>query len=128
MDVHSADDAKLSARPTLSIQLPASVNGFTLSKIVVKHAGVAESPALNTRAYRLRVQKVGILGIGCAPNTVVTVTNNTANETVHTISSKNVSQVQLVVDIPTQGTNQATRIFEVEVWGVPSTTSSLSCL
>ena len=116
-----------SGTPTLTIQLPASAYGFTLSKIVVKHAGVAgESPTWNTRAYKLRVRKGAISGI-CAPSTVATVTNNTANQTVHAISSKNVSQVQLVVDLPTQGTNQATRIYEVEVWGTPSTTLSLFC-
>jgi hypothetical protein len=115
-----------SGTPTLTIQLPASAYGFTLSKIVVKHAGVAETPAWNTKAYRLLVKR-GTVGT-CAPSTVVTVTNNTANETVHTISSKNVSQVQLAVDIPTQGANQATRIYEVEVWGIPSATADPSCL
>ncbi len=93
----------------------------------MKHVGVAgESPALNTRAYRL-LTRPSLLSF-CAPTTVATVPNNTANQTVHSVSSKNVFQVQLAVDVPTQGTNQATRIYEVEVWGTPSTTPPPLCL
>jgi hypothetical protein len=36
-----------SGQPTLTVQVPVFLYGFTLSKVVVKHAGVAgESPAL----------------------------------------------------------------------------------
>ena len=115
-----------SGQPTLTITLPSDSYGYSLSKIVVKHAGVAgESPALNTRAYRL-LTRPSLLSF-CAPTTVATVTNNTANQTVHSLSSNNVFQVQLAVDVPTQGTNQATRIYEVEVWGNRSTTRPPPC-
>jgi hypothetical protein len=120
-----------SGTPTLTIQLPASAYGFTVNKIVVKHAGVAETPLWNTRAFRLIVRKSGILaglpGL-CSPTTVATVTNNTASVTTNTINSSNVSQVQLAIDVPTQNGNPATRIYEVEVWGYPSTAAGPVCL
>ena len=106
-----------SGQPTLTIPLTGSLTGYTVDHIVVKHAGAGgESPALNTRAFRLR---------GTTPSaplgaTLATVTANTANVTTHPIGISGVSQVQLLIDTPTQGTNQATRIYEVEVWGSPS--------
>jgi hypothetical protein len=113
-----------SGQPTLTIQLPVFLYGFKLSKVVVKHAGVAgESPALNTKAYRLLARQEAF----CAPTRIATVTNNTANQTVHFTNSDHVSQVQLVVDVPTQGTNLATRIYEVEVWGEQSGTPKPPC-
>ena len=49
-------------------------------------------------------------------------TNNTANMTEsYKLYTDNVGQVQLAVHAPTQGTGGATRIYEVEVWGTPST-------
>jgi hypothetical protein len=122
-----------SGTPTLTIQLPVTPYGYTVSKIVVKHAGVAETPLWNTRAYRILVRTSGILGVGgllglCPAITVATVTNNTASVTTNAINSANVSQVQLSIDIPTQNTNQATRIYEVEVWGYPSTTAGPLCI
>jgi hypothetical protein len=114
-----------SGKPTLTLQLPVSSYGFTLSKIVVKHAGVAgENPALNTKAYRILTSP----SLLCRTTPLLTVTSNTANQTVHNVSIRNVAQVQLAIDIPTQGTNQATRIYEVEVWGSPSTTPPSFCL
>ena len=114
-----------SGKPTLTLQLPVSSYGFTLSKIVVKHAGVAgENPALNTKAYRILTSP----SLLCRTTPLLTVTSNTANQTVHNVSIRNVAQVQLAIDIPTQGTNQATRIYEVEVWGTQSTTPPSPCL
>ncbi len=113
-----------SGQPTLTLQLPVYVNGFSLTKIVVKHAGTAgESPALNTKAYRLLTSP----SVLCRLTPLVTVTNNTANQTVHNISSDDGSLVRLLVDVPTQGTNQATRIYEVEVWGSWSTKPPPPC-
>ncbi len=107
----------LSGQPRLTIQLPLYINGFTVSSIVVKHAGAAgESTAYNTRAYRLST-KIDPL---CAPDPLVTVTNNTANQTVHNVGRANVSQVILDVVAPTAGAGGATRIYEVEVWGSPT--------
>ena len=113
-----------SGQPTLTIQLPVHTWGFTLSRIVVKHAGVAgESPTFNTRAYRLLVKTSPV----CPARAVATVTNNVANQTVHNITNANVSQVQLDVIAPTAGTGGATRIYEVEVWGTPSTAPAPPC-
>jgi hypothetical protein len=107
----------LSGRPTLTLTLLGSLTGYTVSSIVVKHAGAAgESAALNTRAFRL----LATTQLLSAPVTVATVTANTAYQTTHPVNLENVSEVQLVIDTPTQGTNQATRIYEVEVWGDPT--------
>jgi hypothetical protein len=117
-------------RPKLDITLPPSTYGWTVSKIVIKHAGVAESPALNTRAYTLfmsqRLRLVNALGVVVETTSfpiVANVTANTANETTHLVSRPNVNMVRVDVDVPTQGTNPATRIFEVQVWAEPSTTA-----
>ena len=123
----------LRGKPTLTIQLPLNAYGFTVNQIVVKHAGVAgESPTLNTRAYTLTaVQQLWqqvwdryffdwIWVSTPIETTVATVTANTANQTVHNVSLDHVTALDLTVDVPTQGTNTATRIYEVEVWGVPS--------
>ena len=110
-------------QPTLTINLSGSAYGYSVSHIVVKHAGVAgESATYNTRAFRLRVVQTS----SSTPLTVATVTGNTANQTSNTVTVGNVSQVQLLVDQPTQaaGATSATRIYEVEVWGTPSTTAA----
>ena len=105
----------LAGNPTLNIALPAATNGWTVSKIVIKHAGVAgENAAFNTRAYTL----TGVAG--ATKTTIATVTANTANQTVHDLNLANQSAIELRVDTPTQGTNTATRIYEVEVWALPS--------
>ena len=104
-----------SGRPTLHLALPANDYGWTVSRIVIKHAGVAgESAALNTRAYTLSTWSSG------AQTVLATVTANTANQTVHDLNLAFQNAIDLRIDTPTQGTNQATRIYEVEVWAVPS--------
>jgi hypothetical protein len=46
-----------SGRPTLTLQLTGSLTGWTVSRIVAKHAGAGgESPAMNTRAFGLRAR------------------------------------------------------------------------
>jgi len=117
-----------SGQPTLTLQLPLTDKGFTVSKLVVKHAGAAgESPALNTRRFHLFMFK----GTACTSQIAsVWQSDNTENENVYEFSPavNNVRKVQLIVDVPTQGTNQATRIYEVEVWGQRSTTeATLGC-
>jgi hypothetical protein len=104
-----------STRPTLTIPLPVTPAGYTVDHIVVKHAGAGgESPALNTRDFRLIVFQPN------SGNTYKWVTGNTANVTTTPIGLSGVTQVQLAIDTPTQGTNQVTRIYEVEVWGTPT--------
>ena len=129
-----------SGQPVLTIQLPQSDFGYMINKIIVKHAGFAgENPAYNTREFYVNVRQYAeCRGITTPdgsvlhaplellpPATFGYVPNNTANQTV--ISGEwytprdNVGQVQLVVRAPTQGIGGATRIYEVEVWGTPST-------
>ena len=109
-------------KPTLYLDLVNNgLMGYSVSKVVVKHAGVAENPILNTRAFQISMYN----GIGT--RTFANVTNNTASTTVHTPilnvpPYNNIRQVRLDISVPTQSTNQATRIFEVEVWATPSTT------
>jgi hypothetical protein len=107
----------LSGQPRLTIQLPVYFNGFTVSNIVIRHAGAAgESSAYNTRAYRVSTKSEPY----CVADPLVTVTNNTSSQTFHNVGRANVSQVVLDVIAPTQGTGGATRIYEVEVWGKTS--------
>jgi hypothetical protein len=126
-----------SGNPTLHISLPASANGYRVSKIVIMHAGAGGEPAsLNTRAYTLKATQLqnffgptgasatGGGGLGlcvrvAARSVVATVTANTANITTHSLSLNHVTDVWLTIDRPTQGTNQATRIYEVQVFGSP---------
>jgi len=115
----------LSGRPTLTLTLPVNATGYTVSHIVVKHAGAAgESTALNTRAFRL----LATSSLLSAPVTVAAVTANTANQTTHAVGLTGLTQIHLVIDTPTQGANQATRIFEVEVWGDPTPPPALPWL
>jgi hypothetical protein len=125
-----------SGNPTLHISLPSSANGYRVSKIVIMHAGAGGEPAsLNTRAYTLKATQLqnffgptGASDAGgglalCFPvaarSVVATVTANTANITTHFLSLNHVTDVWLTIDRPTQGTNQATRIYEVQVFGSP---------
>ncbi len=108
--------------PTLTLQLTGSLTGWTVSRIVVKHAGAGgESPAMNTRAFRLRA-RTSPLASWLA---VATVTGNAANVTVHPVALAGVFDVQLLVDIPTQTADPATRVYEVEVWGTPTISSGV---
>ena len=105
----------LAGSPVLNIALPAATYGWTVSKIVIKHAGAAgESAAYNTRAYEL----TGLAGT--RRTTIASVTANTASQTVHDLNLANQKAIELIVVTPTQGLDPATRIYEVEVWAVPS--------
>jgi chitinase len=85
-----------------------SVTGFE-----VDHASAGgESATYNTKAYTLQTSADGTTW-----NTVVTVTNNTAGVTTHTISATNARYVRLNVTAPTQTTDPATRIYELKVVG-----------
>jgi hypothetical protein len=103
-------------RPTLMVYLyddPFIVDRV-VNSIVVKHAGVLESPTLNTRAYRIYTSPSTLFPTWTL---LATVTNNASNVNTFSVPGLRASRVRLDVDIPTQGANQATRIYEVEVWG-----------
>jgi hypothetical protein len=84
-----------------------------ISRIVLHHAGQGgESIDFNTRAFQLQV--------GNDPamlQPVVTVTDNTLSKTVHEFAPVTARYVQIVINVPTQNGNQATRIYELEVYG-----------
>ena len=108
--------------PTLTLQLAGSLTGWTVSRIVVKHAGEGgESLAMNTRAFRLRARTSPL----ASWVTVAAVTGNTASVTTHPVGLAGVFDVQLLVDIPAQTADPATRIYEVEVWGTPTMSSGV---
>ncbi|WP_117208547.1 discoidin domain-containing protein [Allorhizocola rhizosphaerae] len=84
-----------------------NVKSFT-----VRHAGAGgEMTTWNTRDFTLQVS-----GDGTNWTTVVTVAGNTANVTEHAITPVNARYVRLNITAPTSTTNNAARIYEVEVY------------
>ena len=81
-------------------------------KIVHAQAG-GESPDMNTKAYTILVSEDGETF-----TEVVKVTKNTDGETSNTFAAVNARYVRLVVEKPTQGSDTAARIYEVEVYGL----------
>ncbi|MFI0924096.1 GH92 family glycosyl hydrolase [Streptomyces sp. NPDC021012] len=82
-----------------------------LYKVVVKHAAMGgESADWNTRAFTIKTSTDGTTW-----TTVATVTDNTAATTVHSVSGT-ARYVRIDVTTPTQTTNQAARIYELEVY------------
>jgi chitinase len=85
-----------------------SITGFEID-----HASAGgEAATYNTKAYTVQTS-----ADGSTWTTVVTVTNNTAGVTTHTISATNARYVRLNVSVPTQTTDAATRIYELKVFG-----------
>ncbi|WP_224363910.1 PKD domain-containing protein [Hyalangium versicolor] len=83
----------------------------TVSSFVVKHAGAGgESATWNTKAFTIQTSSNGTTW-----STPVTVTNNTANSSTHTISATSARYIKLNVTTPTQNGDPATRIYEFEV-------------
>ncbi|MET7417635.1 GDSL-type esterase/lipase family protein [Dactylosporangium sp. NPDC005555] len=85
----------------------------TVRRFVVRHASSGgEAQALNTRAFTIQVS-----GDGATWTTAVTVTANTDGVTSHRITPVTARYVRLVVGAPTQTTDPATRIYELEIEG-----------
>ncbi|WP_297712082.1 beta-N-acetylglucosaminidase domain-containing protein [Clostridium sp.] len=86
----------------------------TITDVVIKHSEAGgESASMNTKAYRILTSLDGE-----NYNEVVNVTNNTAGVTTDKIPVTKAKYVKLIVDEPTQGSDNAARIYEVEVMGV----------
>lgn len=86
----------------------------TVSAVDVYHAEAGgESPDMNTKSYAVCVSEDG-----AAFEEVRTVTRNTAGTTHDTFAPVNARFVKLVVNKPTQGSDSAARIYEVEVYGL----------
>jgi len=84
-----------------------------IKSFVVKHAGAGgEESSFNTKAFTIQTSNDGTTW-----TTRVTVTANTANVTTHPVTSVSARYFRLNVTTPTQTTNTATRIYELEVNG-----------
>jgi len=84
----------------------------TIQSITVRHAGAGgESTSWNTRDFALQVSTDGTTWA-----TVATVTGNTASVTTHPITPTSARYVRLTISTPTQTTDTAARIYEVEVY------------
>jgi hypothetical protein len=83
-----------------------------VARFVVKHAAAGgEGATYNPRDFNLQVSTDGV---GFA--TVASAAGNTAATTTHTIASTAARYVRLNVLVPTQGTDAAARIYELEVY------------
>jgi predicted alpha-1,2-mannosidase len=85
----------------------------TVNKVVVKHAGAGAEPAtLNTKAFTVQLSTDGSTW-----STPATVTNNADPVTIHQFASTSARYVRLNVSTPSQTTDGATRIYELEAYG-----------
>lgn len=85
-----------------------------VSAVDVYHAEAGgESADMNTKSYAICVSEDG-----AAFEEVRSVTRNTAGITHDTFAPVNARFVKLVVNKPTQGSDSAARIYEVEVYGL----------
>lgn len=87
---------------------------LTVSAVDLYHAGAGgESVDMNTRAYTILVSEDGE-----SFAEVRKVTDNTQNMTHDAFAPVKARFVRLVTEIPTQGSDSAARIYEVEVYGL----------
>ncbi len=86
----------------------------TVSAVDVYHAEAGgESADMNTKSYAIYVSEDG-----AAFTEVRSVTRNTAGTTHDAFAPVNAQFVKLVINKPTQGSDSAARIYEVEVYGL----------
>ncbi|SDN08344.1 endo-beta-N-acetylglucosaminidase [Fictibacillus solisalsi] len=89
---------------------------YSISKFVIHHAEAGGEPqAFNTRGFRIEVSTDGETW-----SEAVKVTDNAAAVSEHSISLATARYVRLWTDKPTQGGDQAARIYEFEVYGFPA--------
>ena len=87
---------------------------MALSEVKIFHAEAGgESDTMNTKAYTILVSEDGE-----EFTEVVKVTKNTLGETSDTFQVVNARYVKLVVEKPTQGSDTAARIYEIQVFGL----------
>ncbi len=86
----------------------------TVSEVGIAHAEAGgEAADMNTKAYTISVSEDG-----AGFTDVVNVTRNTAGNTKDTFAPVKARYVKLSVIKPTQGSDTAARIYEIEVYGV----------
>jgi predicted alpha-1,2-mannosidase len=101
--------SKVAGTKTLTVDLGAS---HALTSLTVRHAGAGgESSSWDTKDFDLAVSSDGSTW-----TTVAQVRGNTADSTSNTVSTS-ARYVQLSVITPTQNTDPAARIYELEVYG-----------
>lgn len=89
---------------------------YSLSKFVLHHAAAGGEPnAFNTKAFRIEGSTDGENW-----SEVVKVSDNAADVSEHSIQLTEARYVRLWIDQPTQGGDQAARIYEIEVFGYPA--------
>ncbi len=85
-----------------------------VSAVQISHAEAGgENPDMNTKAYTISVSEDGVTF-----TPVVVVTRNTAGVTYNAFAPTTARFVKLSVIKPTQGSDSAARIYEVEVFGI----------
>lgn len=86
----------------------------TVSAVDIYHAQAGgESPDMNTRAYTILLSRDGENFTEAKR-----VTNNTLGETHDAFAPGEARYVRLVIEEPTQGSDTAARIYEIEVYGL----------
>ncbi|MDE7262226.1 MAG: discoidin domain-containing protein, partial [Oscillospiraceae bacterium] len=87
---------------------------MTVSEVKISHAEMGgESSTMNTKAYTILVSEDGE-----EFTEVAKVTKNSLGETLDAFRAVSARYVRLSVDKPTQGSDTAARIYEVEVFGL----------
>lgn len=90
---------------------------MAVSQVDIAHAEAGgESADMNTKAYTISVSSDGSTYVP-----VVSVTKNTSANTADTFAPVNARYVKLSVVKPTQGSDSAARIYEVQVYGYEKT-------
>lgn len=86
----------------------------TISEVHIAHAEAGgEGSSMNTKAYTILVSTDGT-----EFTEVAKIAKNMLGETVDTFPAVNAQYVKLSVDKPTQGSDTAARIYEIEVYGL----------
>lgn len=85
-----------------------------VSEVRISHAEAGgESDGMNTKGYSIQVSEDGV-----EFTEVARVTKNYTGESVDTFPVVNAQYVKLVVEVPTQGSDTAARIYEFQVYGL----------
>lgn len=86
----------------------------TVSEVHIAHAEAGgEGPDMNTKAYTIEVSEDGK-----EFTQVAKTINNKEAESTETFAAVPARYVKLIIDKPTQGSDSAARIYEVEVYGL----------
>jgi predicted alpha-1,2-mannosidase len=99
----------LTAGATLTVDLGSAQS---VASFVVKHAGLGgENTGWNTGAFTIATSTDNATW-----TTAVTVSGSRASRTYHPVSARSARYVRLTVNTPTNNGNNATRIYELEVY------------